>query len=311
MSEMKTSVLLLGILLMAPLTGEAQMLYWADTANGSEALWRINRNGSGEERLLVGTETASTTNIGNVSCIAIDERKGHVYLGEAQPNRGIRRVNLDGSGFTNLIAGGAIATPAGLALDLTNRKMYFTHTYGAVSKIKTANLDGSGITDLCDAPAGSGIALDLVRGKMYWTQGHSITGVIRRANLDGSGVTNLITDRDAPSGIAIDTQSEILYWVTKGQGAGPAWKKALVQKSSLDGTGIVTLYDGAVVGIDRPGNIAFVRETGKLYIGSAYGWKLECASVDGSGITYLGSGSPDTIGLAFLPPPKGTMFTNY
>lgn len=70
--------------------------------------------------------------------VAIDPGEKHVYWVEADQNA-IYRTNFDDSGET-LIVGGRNGLDA-LAIDLDNRKLYWTET----GKICQANLDGSGI----------------------------------------------------------------------------------------------------------------------------------------------------------------------
>lgn len=115
----------------------------------------------------------------------------------------IRRANLDGSNVENLVTG-ILATPRGLALDLSGGKLYWVER--AFGKIQRANLDGSGVEDLVTGlnfPLA--LSLELVGRKMYWTESIPdiyLNGAIRRANLDGSSVETLISGLGAPAGIA-------------------------------------------------------------------------------------------------------------
>ena len=78
---------------------------------------------------------------------------------------GIYRVNLDGSGVTDLVTG--LYQPYDIALDAGGGQMYWTDWgYG----IYRANLDGSEVTDLVTGlVAPRGIALDLDAGHIYVT----------------------------------------------------------------------------------------------------------------------------------------------
>src|SRR5690606_31058488 len=94
---------------------------------------------------------------------------------------------------------------AGIALDLINKKIYYTEGSATASldAIKRANLDGTGVEPLATDDNGGGansnftqpgdIALDVANGHMYLVDVHATQGKgIIRYNLDGSGRTVVI-----------------------------------------------------------------------------------------------------------------------
>jgi len=109
--------------------------------------------------------------------------------------------------------------------------MYFSER--GSSKIRRANLDGSGVQDFISEGA-NGIALDLTNSHIYWTT--NVGNKIRRANLDGTGVQDLITGLNTPHRIALDLTNNHIYWSTYVAGK--------VRRANLDGTGVQDLITG-------------------------------------------------------------------
>jgi len=112
----------------------------------------------------------------------------------------LQRADVGGlnSGVEDLVTGAD--GPTGVALDLTEGKLYWAETLGR--KIVRANLDGSDVEDVVTGLVGPrGIALDLAGGRVYWA--NNATGAILRANLDGTQPEAIVTDLDAPLGVAL------------------------------------------------------------------------------------------------------------
>lgn len=130
--------------------------------------------------------------------IQLDVKAGKIYFVDSL-NDNIARVNFDGSNYENL--GISIVDPYGLALDLENRLMYWTHVSG---RIRRASLNGENIeTLLTELKGPSSIALDIDDRKMYWVERGKY---IRRANFDGTNVTDILTGMTHIGGIALDTE---------------------------------------------------------------------------------------------------------
>jgi hypothetical protein len=133
----------------------------------------------------------------------------------------VSRINLDGTGFQNVIDFPEIVDPRALAIDPFNGKAY----YSSGSALQRVNFDGT-VQEGLGASGGSvptDIALDVAGNKMYW----SVDGTagIRRAALDGSGPTTLVSQAlltslgadplvraDDVSGIALDVTGGRIYW---------------------------------------------------------------------------------------------------
>ena len=134
--------------------------------------------------------------------LQLDPANGQIYFRTAYNFncvlcRYIWRVNLDASNLIKLIpySGGD-----GLALDLTQGKMYYSDVYEppvniGSNTIYRANLDGSGVEKILDLPGpyiyGKNIFLDPNQQKMYLylvsTDNGYRSRAIARANMDGSG----------------------------------------------------------------------------------------------------------------------------
>ena len=160
-------------------------IYWTDS-NASD-IKRANLDGSSIETVIGGISVPK--------CIALDNITGKIYWTSYTK---IQRANFDGSEVEDIVVYPHWA-PEGIALDVTGGKMYWLDNYN--NMIRSANLDGSGITDLVQGLVSPrNITLDLYGGKMIWTDVDA--GMIQSANLDGTDVTNLITGIH-PFGIAI------------------------------------------------------------------------------------------------------------
>jgi DNA-binding beta-propeller fold protein YncE len=117
----------------------------------------------------------------------------------------IERSDLDGSHVTDIVTG--LNHPAGIAIDGTNGKIYWTtHESGNGSgTLQRANLNGSGVqTVLSGLGAPEGVAIDPTAGFAYYTDRSDPSGGpndrgIHRVNLDGSGKTLLLSTRNGPA----------------------------------------------------------------------------------------------------------------
>jgi DNA-binding beta-propeller fold protein YncE len=181
--------------------------------------------------------------------IALDVEDGRMYWSDYGGGTTLlKRANLDGSDVQTIVFD---AEAYELALDLRQRKVYWTHVNndtGGVGhrQIRRAGLDGSNVeTVLDDLGTPDGVALDVPNRKMYWTDQsyHSIS----RANFDGSQREVLvITEPDSrPFGIDLDLKDRKMYWVD--------WECDVVRQCNLDGTGLKTLL---AVGLVQPLGVA-------------------------------------------------------
>ena len=206
---------------------------------------------------------------------------GKVYWTEKTGDAGtINSANLNGSGVTELAS--IFATPMGIAVDVTNSKLYWTNSAG---RIQSANLDGSRITNVIPGGLETPMDLALAGGNAYWTQG----GNVRFVNLRGTKqIRNVSTGTDTAGSLVIGGGK--VYWTEMtGESGGT------VNSANLNGTGATQLASILAV----PVGIAVDGSRSKLYWTNSRG-RVQSANLDGSGIKNVvsGLGSPGELVLS-------------
>ena len=199
----------------------------------------------------------------------------------------IQRANLDGSGIEDLISGGGLDGPDGLALDMAGGKMYWTDA--GANKIQRADLNGSNVEDLVTGLGiPYGLALDVSGGKMYWTNRQ--TNKIQRADLNGANVEDIVTSGlTFPGGLALDVSGGKMYWTNPGANK--------IQRANLDGSGVEDLVTS---GVSSPTGLALDVSGGKMYWTDRRSDKIQRANLSGSGVEDLvtsGLHSPNGLAL--------------
>ena len=228
----------------------AKKIYWTDIGNfdviGDETIKRANFDGTGRETLVT-----SVDGIRHPVDIELDTVRGKMYWTDAG-TQAIYRANLDGSLLEMLVdipfnrnnygsgpgQNFEFANVWGLTLDNQAMKMYWTDYFG--NDIHVADFNGLNIVQIVPEEAGStlrGIDIDVAGGKIIWVTG-DFGQEVMRANKDGSFVEtivsgNLGTDLKSPYEIAIDNNSQFIYWTDMDTGS--------IQSSNLDGTNVVTI----------------------------------------------------------------------
>ena len=187
---------------------------------------------------------------------------------------GFDRVDLDGSRQTTLVTIPPVGvTPRGIVLDVAGGKMYWAE---GGTKIRRANLDGSGVVDLVTGlTTPRDIDLDLGAGKMYWTD--SGTGKIQRANLDGTAVQDILTGLSTPrAGPVLDLTAGKMYWTEDGSNR--------IRRANLDGTAVQNLV---TTGLSGPFGIALDLGAGKMHWTDYLTNKIQRANLDGTAVQDL------------------------
>ncbi len=156
--------------------------------------------------------------------------------------------------------------------------------------IMSANLDGTGVTEILSLPTVEphGIALDVPSGKMYWAE--YITGMIRRANLDGSEVEEILDQPQNLRSFDLDLAGDKMYW-SSDQGSN-------IYRANLDGTE----YEEIVSDLSFVTAIALDPIGRRIYWIDDEGDAIQSAELDGSDIqTVTTSGLAAPYGLAVDP----------
>ena len=121
--------------------------------------------------------------------------------------------------------------------------------------------------------------------KVYWTDvgAHKI----QRANPDGSQVEDVVVGLDEPQQIAIDHDSDKLYWAELSP-------DAVVRRANLDGSDMETLIaGGGFPGVGKPRGIALDLASNKMYFAGGEnnvtggGGIVARANMDGSDVELL------------------------
>ncbi len=195
-----------------------------------------------------------------------------------------------------------LSNPLDVAVDVENGRIYYSSV--SDSKIRVANLDGTGgFTDLVNAP-GRQIALDLENNKIYWANpDQGVVSGVRRADLTTGVIEDLVPGN--PMGLALDVPGDRMYWHEDGTG--------IVKSARLDGTGVTTLFDpGATT---NAGFMAIDVAGGKMYWAVENGiGHIKRANLDGTDpeifLSIGGTGTMGPFGLA-LDAPAGRLYWTY
>lgn len=248
-------------------------LYWV-TAAGS--LWRVNVNGTNAMELKTGISGASS--------VATDPVTRTIFY-----SRGSAIVRADSAGANpvDIVANGGY--PSGLAVDSTNRKLYWTDFTG--KRVMRVELDGSNPTQVVgslDSP--SAIAFDVPRGKAYVIT-YNNTKLVR-FNLDGTNQETLASNLGGLGvGLAVDSSGGKVYYSTRSDS---------LYVANLDGSNATTL----VTNQSTVYGIAIDVTSGRLYWTDWLPGVLRSANLaDGSDIQNVNSGSSRNLGLAWMPAP--------
>lgn len=192
-----------------------------------------------------------------------------------------------------------------LAVDTLNSRLY----YGNGNAIWSANLDGSGASELLATSAGVGdIEVDPTNAKLYFSEAGAFDSerAIFSVNTDGSSLTTLhdmTTTAGSPGvttfdvfNIELDLTNSRLYWTADN---GDVSNKVGLNSSALTG-GAVTQHfvgGGSASSIDKM-DIDFDNSTVYYTVGSSTS-AVRTSGIDGSGVTTLASsvGTPNAIVL--------------
>ncbi len=191
----------------------------------------------------------------------------------------INSANLNGSNVQELAS--ILAVPMGIAVG--SDKLYWTNSRG---RIQSANLDGSGITNVIPGGLEGVMDLALAGGNAYWTQG----GNVRFVNLRGQKqIRNISTGTDTTNSLAIGGGK--VYWTEMtGESAGT------VNSANLNGDpGATELASILAV----PSGIAVDGSRSKLYWTNSRG-RVQSANLNGSKIQNVvnGLGNPGDMVLS-------------
>ena len=213
-------------------------IYWADS--DTRKIQRSNLDGTEIEDLV-------TEGLRNPLKVAVDPITGKIYWTDIGT---IFRADLDGKNAEEMVVG--LDFPSAIVVDSVAGKLYWTEW--KTGKIHRSDLDGTNIEDVFTTGVKRilGMAVGADGRKLYWTD-YKFPPKIQRSNLDGTNIEIVITTELSPSGIALDTDEQKIYWTNSEAGK--------IQRANLDGTDIEDVVESRRV----PQGIALDVKRGKIY----------------------------------------------
>ena len=202
-------------------------IYFTDFDLRNEGkIWRVNLDGTELESVVTG--------LVEPYAIALDVAEGKMYWADDVDDTNnighIWRANLDGSDQEDLVSlenGGF----RGLALDLKNRKMYYSAQYDR--NIYVADMNGDNASVIVPGAYGFAIAVDSKHDKIYFED--YMQDIFQMADLDGNNIVTVDDEATRIYGIAIDSETDKLFWTARDSEA--------IYTSNMDGSNRVTVKD--------------------------------------------------------------------
>ncbi|NIP95800.1 MAG: hypothetical protein GWO24_21140, partial [Akkermansiaceae bacterium] len=188
-------------------------LYFSD--RGTNRIYRSDFHGNNREELFNADDfPASIPGPKRFRGLVADPQRGFVFFCDSTENMVLR---------------GTIATreivalvkvnqrfPADITMDHAGGKIYWCNRTNNL--IQRADLDGSDVEDLVEAPSPYFLQLDLASSRIYF--GDFSAGNIFRADLaDGNNLETLVSGITGQvRGVHFDPSTEMLYWANRNDG---------------------------------------------------------------------------------------------
>ena len=170
-----------------------------------------------------------------------------------------------------------VQNATGLALELADRKIYWTEdTGGDTGAVKRANVDGSNLQLLATLQSvPTSIAVHAANRKLYWTNAR---GRIQQADLNGQRIRNLLQDLKDPGNMTVDATGGKIYWTDWTEG------KNRIRRANLNGKNVQNVANNleSIGGIAIAGNTIYWTE-----ITGEDSGKLSRANLNGSNARTL------------------------
>ncbi len=132
-----------------------------------------------------------------------------IYWGDNGTDK-LQRANLDGSDVEDLITSGI--SPNGVAIASATGRLFWADE-GCCCCVGSADLDGSN-QSVVSPSGGRMTAVDEADDWLFWIAG----GAVMRSHMDGSASSQVASVGSNLSGIALNADSNIVYWAAHGVG---------------------------------------------------------------------------------------------
>ena len=288
------TICLLLLCLLAGRRTQAQLIYY-NTSSATTLLNTLDSvasNGTGKATLLTATGIDGNK-LDRCTAVAVDAVNGKLFLLDGAANS-LWSVNLDGSGLA-LVKNGLTRFPTDLALDVLNKKIYYTtsSTIQSNNTVQQVDYTGNNNTSLFVAtgtPADNAllrctaIAVDFQNAKIFIADAGARK--IWSMSLTGGGLVALATATTSPpTGLALDAGNQQVYFTSSSS----VQSSNFIQRVNYNGSGLITLFT-ASGGVQRCTALDLDLAHAVIYLSDAGANSLWSIPISGGGATSILSG---------------------
>lgn len=216
----------------------------------------------------------------------------YIYYTQTYAPYQLKMAELSDPSVSSVVYTSPTGSPYSVAVDESERKIYFSDPHGTVAKIFQAKLDGSEVTTFIEGAHAQGLAVNQTNGDLYYAEPD--TGTVYKAARGSSGGTIIYSSAGAPRAVAVDPEGNgragYLYIADYNLGK--------IVRTGLDGSDPQTFLDGV-----HASGLAVDGVNGKLYYAAAYAPDFSVVRVnltDGQGketIYTSPTGSPRALAI--------------
>ena len=233
--------------LLAAWRARAGAIYY-NTSSSTTALNTLDRvatNGSGNTALLIATGVDGNK-LNRCTAMAVDGLNGKLFLLDGAANS-LWSANLDGTALA-LVKNGLIGFPTDIALDVVNKKIYYTTSSTLQSSNTVQEVDYTGLNNnllftATGVSPGNGvsrctaIALDVPNSKIFIADAGARK--IWSMSVAGTSLVALATNTaSTPTDVALDIANQQVYFTA----GSPVQGSNFIQRVNYNASGLTTLF---------------------------------------------------------------------
>lgn len=278
------------ICLFSAWLAQAQQPLYYNTGSATLSLNTLDKvatNGTGQATLLTA-DGPGINNVNRCTAVAVDGLNNLLFFVDAQSGE-LWSVKLDGSGLA-LVESGLMNYPMDLALDVLNRKIYYTTSSTIQNNNTVHRVDYTGANDsivfTASGPTVNGgngvsrctaIAVDVSNSKIFLADAGAQE--IWSMSLTGTGLAALATSgaNSFPTDVALDTVHQQVYFTI----SSTVPNANLIERVNYAGTGpaVVFTASGSVqrctaLDVDVPDATIYLSDAG---LGTPVLWRIPLA----------------------------------